>query len=223
MVAEYLTCKFSSYTIHYATVEYKGKDRNVPSNGVTEMVVVALRRIIRAIDLRSRFLVTRYGLTGPQLMVLRELSAHNGVSVGELTRAIHLSQATVTGILDRLAKRGLVRRQRSDQDKRRVLVWLTEEGEHLLADAPPLLQEEFTDEFSKLEDWEQSQILSALQRIVSMMEAKHIDATPILTTGPVGVTPERTKAFLEQKPQNGGGESAGDEPAEPPEGTAQEP
>ena len=189
---------------------------------VTEMVVVALRRIIRAIDLRSRFLVTRYGVTGPQLTVLRELSSHNGVSVGELTSAIHLSQATVTGILDRLAKRELIRRQRSDQDKRRVQVWLNEAGEQMLADAPPLLQEEFTDQFSRLEDWEQSQILSALQRVVSMMEAKHIDATPILTTGPVGATSERTKAFLDQRPQNGGDESAGDEPAEPSEGTAQE-
>ena len=166
---------------------------------VTEMVVVTLRRIIRAIDLRSRFLVTRYGLTGPQLTVLRELSSHSGVSVGELTSAIHLSQATVTGILDRLAKRELIRRQRSDQDKRRVQVWLTEAGEQMLADAPPLLQEEFTDQFIRLEDWEQSQILSALQRVVSMMEAKHIDATPILTTGPVGATLERTKAFLDQK------------------------
>ncbi|MDY7011175.1 MAG: MarR family transcriptional regulator [Planctomycetota bacterium] len=187
------------------------------------MVVTALRRIIRAIDLRSRFLVTRYGLTGPQLTVLRELSAHGGISVGELTHAIHLSQATVTGILDRLAKRGLIRRQRSDQDKRRVLVWLTEEGERLLADAPPLLQEEFTDEFAKLEDWEQTQVLSALQRVVSMMEAKHIDATPILTTGPITATPEKTKAFLDQKPKDANAKSLGDEPAEPPEGTAQEP
>lgn len=189
---------------------------------VKEMVVVALRRIIRAIDLRSRQLVMRYGLTGPQLMVLRELSAHGGISVGELTRAIHLSQATVTGILDRLAKRGLVRRQRSDEDKRRVQAWLTYKGKQLVAGAPPLLQEEFTDQFSKLEEWEQSQILSALQRVVSMMEAKHIDATPILMTGPVGATPEQTKAFLDQKPQNRGGESTGDEPAELSEGTAYE-
>ena len=186
---------------------------------MTEMVVVALRRIIRAIDLRSRFLVTRYGLTGPQLTVLRELSEHSGVSVGELTRTIHLSQATVTGILDRLAKRELIDRQRSDQDKRRVQVWLTDTGKQMLIDAPPLLQEEFTDEFSKLEDWEQSQILSTLQRVVSMMEAKHIDATPILTTGPVGATTEGTRAFLDQKPEGGVDESAGDEPADLPEGT----
>ena len=187
---------------------------------VTEMVVVALRRIIRAIDLRSRFLVTSYGLTGPQLMVLKELSVHGGVYVAELTRAIHLSQPTVTGILDRLEKRALVRRQRSDQDRRRVQVWLTGDGERLLADAPPLLQEEFTGEFSRLEDWEQTQILSALQRVVLMMEAKHIEATPILTTGPVSATPERTRAFLDHKPKKVGAESPPDEPGEPTERTS---
>ena len=189
---------------------------------VTEMVVVALRRIIRAIDLRSRFLVTRYGLTGPQLIVLEELSSHDGITVGQLTRAIHLSQATVTGILDRLAKRGLISRQRNLQDKRRVHVWLTDEGKRLVADAPPLLQEEFTEQFGELEEWEQTQILSALQRVVSMMDVKHIDAMPIPTTAPVGAPPGRTKAFPAQRPQNGSGESARDEPAELPGGTAQE-
>jgi DNA-binding MarR family transcriptional regulator len=196
----------------------EGHVMNKSDGRVTELVVVALRRIIRAIDLRSRFLVTQYGLTGPQLTLLTELSSHDGASVGRLARSVHLSQATVTGILDRLAKRELVRRQRSEEDKRRVHVWLTDAGRQLLQDAPSLLQEEFTNEFSRLEDWEQSQILSALQRIVSMLEAKHIDATPILTTGPVGATTERTKAFLLQQSQNQRGSATGDEPAGPREG-----
>lgn len=201
-------------------MEDKKKKRIGFRDEVTEMVVVALRRIIRAIDLRSRFLVTNYGLTGPQLMVLKELSVHGGVYVAELTRAIHLSQPTVTGILDRLEKRGLVRRRRSDEDKRRVHVWLTDDGERLVADAPPLLQEEFTAELSRLEEWEQTQILSALQRVVLMMEAKHIEATPILTTGPVSATPERTRAFLDHKPKKVSAESPPDTLGEPTERTS---
>lgn len=179
----------------------KDKSRAARPDGITEMVVLALRGIIRAIDLRSRYLVMRYGLTGPQLTVLKELSVNSGCCVRELTKAIHLSQATATGILDRLQKRGLVRRERSDQDKRRVLVWLTGAGEELLADAPPLLQEEFTGEFNKLDDWEQTQILSSLQRVVSMMEAKGLEATPILATGPITATSDGTKAFLGERPQ----------------------
>lgn len=167
-------------------MEYEEKPKSPVGEGVTEQVMVALRRIIRAIDLRSRFLVARYHLTVPQLVVLKELWLRGDVSVGELTRAVHLSHATVTGILDRLEKRGLVQRQRSDRDKRRVQVRLTPSGERVQLRAPPLLQEDFTEEFDKLEDWERTQILSSLQRVVSMMEAKHLEAAPMLTAAPIG-------------------------------------
>ena len=48
-----------------------------------------------------------------------------------------------------------------------------------------------------------------------MMEAKHLEATTMLTTGPISATPEKTEAFLGQKLQDGGGEVAADESAEP--------
>ena len=174
---------------------------------------MALRRIIRAIDLHSRNLVGNYGLTGPQLTVLRALGQGNGRPVGEVARAVHLSQATVTGIIVRLQKRGLVSRVRGDADKRQVMVSPTPAAQEILAQAPPLLQESFIEEFSKLQDWEQTQILSAVQRVVAMMEAKGLEATPMLTTGPISATPERTEAFLGQKPQDGSGDAATDEPS----------
>jgi len=163
-------------------------------------VMAALRRIIRAIDLHSRSLVLRYGLTGPQLVVLKELVEGGGRPVSELAHAVNLSQATVTGILDRLERKAMVERVRSIQDKRKVIVSSTVEAERVLAGAPPLLQEHFTAAFGELADWEQTQILSSLQRIVSLMEAGEVEAGPILTTGPLDVTPERTEAYLESAP-----------------------
>ncbi len=171
-------------------------DKPGPEADLTDQVLMALRRIIRAVDLRSRKLVTSCGLTGPQLAVLKELDAGQGRSIGDVARTVHLSQATVTGIVDRLQRRGLVARGRGDTDRRRVVVSLTPAAREILAAAPPLLQESFIDAFSRLQDWEQTQILSALQRVVAMMEARHLEATPMLTTGPIAVTPERTEAFL---------------------------
>lgn len=136
-----------------------------------EAVLVALRRIARAIDLHSKRLVQRYGLTGPQALVLRNLLLASEQSVGELARRISLSQATVTDILDRLEKRALVQRTRSTTDKRRVLVRATADAK-ALGDALPLLQESFVAEFRKLEEWEQTLILSSLQRVASMMETR---------------------------------------------------
>jgi DNA-binding MarR family transcriptional regulator len=172
-------------------------DRDVRSESMAGEVLTSIRRIIRAIELHSRFLVDRYGLTGPQLAVLLELSRHDGVSVSRLSRGVHLSQATVTGILDRLEKRRLIVRERSSDDKRRVLVHLSREGAELLEQAPPALQESFLAQFRKLADWEQTQILSSLQRVVAMMEARHLDASALLATGPVTATPETTRMFLD--------------------------
>ncbi len=162
----------------------------------TVRVVEALRRIIRAVDLHSRSLVQRYRLTGPQLIVLRAIADSRPSSVGEIARAVHLSQATVTGILDRLETRGLITRTRSPDDRRRVLVSLSPKAEETLRSAPPLLQEHFTRRFLELDDEDQRRILEALERVVSLMEARELDATAILATGPISASLERTEAFL---------------------------
>ena len=164
----------------------------------TREVLAALRRIIRAIDLHSRTLVQRYGLTGPQLVVLKELAESSPRTVSELAHAVNLSQATLTGILDRLDRKGLVGRVRSTEDRRKVIVSSTGAAETLIAQAPPLLQEHFTHAFSGLPEWEQNQILSSLQRIVALMEAESVEAGPILSTGPLDASSEGTGAFLER-------------------------
>jgi DNA-binding MarR family transcriptional regulator len=166
----------------------------------TKQVMAALRRIIRAIDLHSRTLVQRFGLTGPQLVVLKELFDASPRSVSELAAAVNLSQATVTGILDRLERKSMVARVRDSKDRRRVLVSLTSVAQEVLSGAPPLLQEHFMQRFGALPDWQQTQILSSLQRIVALMEATDVEAGPILTTGPLDATPEETEAFLQTMP-----------------------
>lgn len=152
---------------------------------IEDQIVASIRRIIRAIDLQSRRLQERYDLTGPQIATLREVHKLGQVTVSALARAIHLGQPTVSGILTRLERRGLVARARSEQDRRTVFIRVTEAGVKVLAEAPSLLQERFRDELSLLEDWEQHWMLSALERIATMMDAEGIDAAPILETGPV--------------------------------------
>jgi DNA-binding MarR family transcriptional regulator len=149
---------------------------------VSHKVMIALRKIIRAIDINSRKLVKRVGLTGPQLLILMEISRNDEITPGEIAQAVSLSQATVTGILERMAKRKLLNRKRSQSDKRRILVSLTKLGQQAIKDAPPLMQEAFVDRFGSLHEWEQMMILSALQRLVSLMEARAIDAAPFLET-----------------------------------------
>lgn len=153
---------------------------------IEDEIVSALRRIVRAIDLQSRRMVEVCGLTGPQLVVLREAARLRGASVSALARAASLSQPTVSGILERLEKRGLARRERSAQDRRAVFVSVTAAGERTLQEAPSLLQDRFRRELKRLEDWERTQMLSILQRLAGMMDAEAIDAAPMLETGAIG-------------------------------------
>src|SRR5690606_26078635 len=105
------------------------------------------------------------------------------VSSGQLAKEISLSQATITTILDRLESRALVKRERSASDKRKVYVHLTEQGRAVLAQAPTPLQAHFIEQFSQLQLWEQTAIISSLQRVAQMMDAENIDASPVLDVG----------------------------------------
>ncbi len=159
-------------------------------NSISDRVLIALRQIIRSIDIRSKRLVKQFGLTGPQLLILQEIAGAGEITASELAKAISLSQATVTGILERLEKRNLIARRRSNSDRRRVKVSATATGRRLLEAAPPLMQESFLEQFDRLQNWEQHMILSTLQRLVTMMDAKQIEAAPILMSEPLEALPE---------------------------------
>lgn len=155
-----------------------------PTTALTpeEQIVASLRRIIRAVDLYSRKLMDQSGLTGPQLAALKEIHRQGPVTAGSIAKAIHLSQGTVTGILRRLESRGLITRERGELDRRTTLINITPKGQSVLSQAPSLLQDNFLERLAGLETWEQTQILSTLQRVAHLMEAQTIDAAPHLTT-----------------------------------------
>jgi DNA-binding MarR family transcriptional regulator len=145
-------------------------------------ILIYIRKIMQAVSLYSRDLSRKYGLTGPQLVILIEISNRGPIPVTELARSISLSQATVTDILNRLEKKGLITKQRSDADKRLIMIATTEACRQILDKTPPPLQQTFIEHFSELAEWEQMMILSALRRVVDLMSAEKIDAAPLLSS-----------------------------------------
>ena len=152
--------------------------------GLSQEVLSTLRKIIRAIDLHSKQLSKNYGLTGPQLLLIREIAAEPDISVGNLAKRVSLSQATVTSIVDRLEARDLAKRIRSSADKRKVSLEITDKARKILEANPTFLQEEFIRNFERLEKWEQLLILSSLQRVASMMNAERLITGPVLSSEP---------------------------------------
>ena len=155
-------------------------------------ILISLRRIMRATDLQSQQLSRQSGLTVPQLLVMQAIAKEGSPSTSTLARHIVVSQATVTRIIDRLERDGLVKREKSSKDKRVVNVRLTDAGNAKLEVAPEPLQAEFLRRYRELESWEQQMLKSSLLRVASMMDAEHLDAAPILQTGAIVETPADT-------------------------------
>lgn len=149
---------------------------------IHEEVLVAIRQIIRAIDLHSKKLNKDFGLTSPQLLLMRAIKAEPSMTIRQLSGSTNMSQATATSILDRLEKRALVKRERDTKDKRKVHARLTRQGEKILAQAPQMLQDDFVKQFRALDKWEQTLILSSLQRLSRMMNAPEVSPDALLLT-----------------------------------------
>ncbi len=137
----------------------------------TGEVLETLRRIARAADLHSRHLMRCYGLTAPQVVVLNHVERlGDACTASGLARGASLSQGTITSILTQLEQRGYLRRRRREDDRRRVSVELTAKGRACVGSAPPPLQEHFIAALGQLQDWEQTLLVSSLQRVAGMME-----------------------------------------------------
>ena len=149
----------------------------------SDELLLSIRKIIRAVDLHSKVLLKKYGLTGPQLIVLNEIGKSSYLSVTEIAKHISLSQATVTIILDRLEQQSFIIRKRSQSDKRKVHIEVSEKARRTLSSKPSLLQVDFVNRFNRLKDWEQYLLLSSIQRVASMMEVTELDDESLLVDG----------------------------------------
>ncbi len=69
-----------------------------------------------------------------------------------------------------------------DKDKCKVVITPTQLAYELFTDSRAILQEKFTEDLEGLKNWEQSLLISSLERIADMMSAENVDASPYLTT-----------------------------------------
>lgn len=132
-------------------------------------VLSTLRRIIQTVDQHEKELSRHSGLTLPQLLILQRLQASQPMTTGALARQMNLAQATVTSILDRLELKHLIERTRNSNDKRKVWIQMTKEGAERLHAAPSTLQTRLINQYEQMADWEQTLLLSTLERIAGIL------------------------------------------------------
>lgn len=149
----------------------------------TDSSLIALRRILRATELFARDLAAGAGLTAAQLRVLQLVAEDGFATATRISQRMRVTQATVTSLVDKLVARGMVKREKSQVDRRQVNIVITEAGQATLDAAPDPLQQRYVRAFQAMEDWEQSMIVAALQRVATMLDAEELDASPVLDHG----------------------------------------
>jgi DNA-binding MarR family transcriptional regulator len=137
-------------------------------------IMQSLRRIFKAIQQYSEEVLKEFGVTGPQLWLLKTLRHEKGNSVTELSRKMHLHVSTVSSILDRLERSGYIARKREDTDRRVVTVHLTDQGKQIAAKGPDPAQGKLIYGLQKFSHQEVMELHDALQKIVRLMEVEQV-------------------------------------------------
>jgi DNA-binding MarR family transcriptional regulator len=114
----------------------------------------------------------RYGFTMPQLIVLGTIK-DGAKAIGEISQLVDLSYSTVSGIVDRLERNGVVVRKRDEKDRRVVLVELAGKRECMEGKIPRM--QDFEQLFSGLSQDEMEKVTEAMKLLIGHLEKRRAD------------------------------------------------
>lgn len=139
-----------------------------PAHTIADNVTLSLLDIVPRLNRWAEASVTR--AAGENRLSLRQLSALTMIesektTLGDVARRLMVTPAVVTGLIDRLEKRGYVRRINSTDDRRRVLLALTDEGRAAAESVSSQLQQEMASALSGFSQTELEQLDRSLTRL----------------------------------------------------------
>jgi len=87
--------------------------------------------VAHGLEASSKRMGATIGVTGPQRLVLRLVGHYGSPSAGDVASALHVHPSSLTGVLARLERAGLIRRDQDPEDGRRAILTLTRSGQAL--------------------------------------------------------------------------------------------
>jgi len=127
----------------------------------------------QAFEIYSSAHIRTLDLTPPQFDIIATLGNTPGMSPKELGEKTLITKGTLTGVVDRLADKGLVRRSASASDKRSQVVQLTAQGEALFASIFPAHLRHMERAFAALPAEELAATTASLQRLRAAFNAAY--------------------------------------------------
>jgi DNA-binding MarR family transcriptional regulator len=151
----------------------------VTSSDDTARAMNAIRSIVRALRLNTRSIEGKLGISLAQLFVLQQLAEKPADSLNELAERTATHQSSVSVVVRRLVERGLVTRDASQTDRRRVQIALTPTGQNTLRGAPPTVQSDLMHGMSRMSP-EKRAILAELLETWVLASGIDLAAPPMM-------------------------------------------
>lgn len=144
-------------------------------------IIDDIRRVFQVVYEHSKVVERETGLTGSQMWAIKVIGEASSIKPSELARRMYLHPATVVGLIDRLVKKGLVSRSRSEEDRRIVEICLTESGKGLLAQSPEVTQGILAKGLENLTEEKIVVVADGLQELVKILGAEELPPHLILS------------------------------------------
>lgn len=152
---------------------------NDKKSGVTDRqrdqaiaVLQQFRFIFKSAKKHFQWVEEETGISGSQLWALAQIAAAPGLRVTELARALAIHQTTASNLVDKLAQRRLIRRERKREDQRVVQLTLTRRGADIVSKAPKPYEGVLPDALMRLPQADLRKLDSLLKSVTCRMRVR---------------------------------------------------
>ena len=136
-----------------------------------DRLVPLMSRLMRDLMTQDRNYLARGLITLPQLRTLHQIAERQTCTMRMLAQALGLKSSTVTGLVDRLVKLGLLKRFNSQTDRRVVLAKITPKGHEILEHLDTERHKSIIHMFRHVSQKERTAYLDIIEKILKALSA----------------------------------------------------
>jgi len=141
----------------------------------TKQIIFSIRRLVQASELYTKELNKKYQVSASQLNCILALYEFGPLPPSQIAKHMMVKSSTLTGVVDRLEKKGFAERMRNSPDRRVITIQLTEAGKKLAENAPPPIQQKIIDGLRQTENVKIEQIVLSLSTLTDMLDVQDLE------------------------------------------------
>ena len=156
------------------SINIKDSQKRSSQDKIKEIVFL-IRKLVQGTELYTKELNKKYSITSAQLNCLLALYENGPLPLSQIGKQMMVKSSTVTGVIDRLEQKALVKRERNSPDRRIINIQLTANGKKMAEVAPPPIQQRVIDGLQRLSNRELDQIIFSLTKLTKMLDVQDLE------------------------------------------------